>query len=218
MLRHLDTCIVSNAIESFDRRLRNEGYTNPSIRALFPMQRSMAGYAATCRFRTSSPPPKNHHYFDRTDWWNFLLAIPEPRVVVFEDDDPRPGHGAILGEVHAHILQAMGVAGAVTNGSFRDLNAVEQLDFPLFAGSVCVSHAYAHIVEIGQPVTIGGLRIRSGDLLHGDRHGVQTIPRDITDALPEAVERIQTREQNIIRICNSSNFSLDELKEAVSAL
>lgn len=217
-LRQLDTCVVSNAIETFQLRLRNEGYTGPAIRALFPMKESMVGYAATCRFRTSGPPPKNHHYFDRTDWWNFLLAIPEPRVAVFEDVDATPGCGAILGEVHTRILMSMGVAGAVSNGSFRDLHAVEKLGFPLFAGSVCLSHSYAHIVEIGQPVNVGGLHIRSGDLLHGDRHGVQIVPTNVAEEIPAVVARIQERERRILALCDSDQFSLEQLKEAVSSL
>lgn len=217
-LRGLDTCTVANAIETFDVRLRNEGFASPAIRALQTRSNSMVGYAATCRFRTSGPPPKQHRYIDRTDWWNFMLAIPAPRVAVFQDVDQAPGHGSILGEVHARILLAMSVAGAVTNGSFRDMDALRDLDFHLFAGGVCVSHSYAHIVEIGHPVEIGGLRIRPGDLLHGDRHGLQTIPIEIAGRIPEAAAQLRAREQSIIDLCNPDSFSLEKLKEAVAGL
>ena len=51
----------------------------------------------------------------------------------------------------------------------------------MYANHTSVSHAYAHIVEFGEPVEIGGLKISSGDLLHGDRHGVVNIPLSVAD-------------------------------------
>ncbi|MBI3877365.1 MAG: RraA family protein, partial [Verrucomicrobia bacterium] len=120
-LRRTDTCTVSNAIESFDVRLRNEGFTNGSIRCLFPERRPMVGHAVTVKIRCSSPPPQGHGYFDRTDWWDYLLTIAAPRVLVVQDVDLQPGTGSFLGEVHANILLALGCVGVVTNGAVRDV-------------------------------------------------------------------------------------------------
>src|ERR1043166_8803322 len=93
-IRRLDTCAVSNAIEQFGVRLRNEGYTNEAIRCLFPRLGPMLGYAATAKIRCSGPPPEGHAYLDRTDWWDHILTIPTPRIVVIEDIDRHPGSGA----------------------------------------------------------------------------------------------------------------------------
>jgi 4-hydroxy-4-methyl-2-oxoglutarate aldolase len=217
-LRRLDTCTVSNAIETFDVRLRNEGFTDSTVRPVVAGVAPMLGYAATARFRSSSPPPVGHSYFDRTDWWNYLLTIPEPRVVVLEDVDARPGAGAILGEVHSNILIALGCVGAVTNGAVRDVLAVEAAGFHLFAGCVSVSHAYAHIIDFGVPVRVGGLAIEPGDLVHGDRHGVQTIPGAIASRIPEAARRAIELERRVIELCKSKEFSLSRLREAVAGL
>ena len=123
----------------------------------------MVGYAVTARIRTAPTPTLVHNYFDRTDWWNHLLTVPEPRVIVVQDIDEQPGLGALLGEVHTNILRALGCVGAVTNGAVRDLPAVEAIGFHLFAGHAAVSHAYAHIVDFGSPVAVGGLTVRAGD-------------------------------------------------------
>ena len=48
-LRRLDTCTVSNAVETFGLRLRNEGYTDASIRCLFPHLPAMVGHAVTVK-------------------------------------------------------------------------------------------------------------------------------------------------------------------------
>ena len=214
-LRRLSTCVVANAIDTFESRLRNEGFADSSIRCAFPRFAPMLGYAVTLKIRCSSPPPKGHAYLDRTDWWTDILKMPAPRIVVIQDVDSRPGTGALLGEVHCSILQALGCAGAVTNGAVRDLPAVEGTQFHLFAGSVAVSHAYSHIVEIGGEVELGGLKIKPGDLLHGDRHGVLLVPKRLVAKIPLAAARIAEQETKVIALCRSNEFTLEKLRAAV---
>jgi regulator of RNase E activity RraA len=114
------------------------------------------------------------------------------------------------------ILQALYCTGVVTNGSVRDIPAAASAGFHFFAGSVSVSHAYVHIVEIGEPVEIAGLKITSRDLLHGDIHGVQTIPLQLAPKIPSVAAKIVAREQAVIALCRSPEFSLDKLRAAVS--
>jgi regulator of RNase E activity RraA len=83
-------------------------------------------------------------------------------------------------------------------------------------GSLAVSHAYVHIVGIGSEVEIGGLKIRSGDLLHGDTHGVQTIPLDIVAQIPPVAAQIAAKEQAVIALCRSPDFSLDKLRAIIA--
>jgi 4-hydroxy-4-methyl-2-oxoglutarate aldolase len=214
-LRRLDACVLANAIETFHERLRNEGFVDHTIRCLFPRLQPMLGYAATVKIRGSAPPTTDGPYPDRTDWWDYILSLPAPRVVVVEDIGARPGLGSLVGAVHMNILKALHCVGVVTNGSVRDIPAAESAGFHFFAGSVSVSHAYVHIVEYGKPVQIGGLKIQSGELLHGDLHGVQSIPQDIAVQLPQVAAKIAAREQALIALCRSSAFSLDKLRAAV---
>lgn len=217
-LRRLSTCAVSNAVETFDVRLRNAGFADASIRCIFEDLPPMVGYAATARVRTSVPPMQGHNYLDRTDWWNAILKIPAPRVVVVEDVEKPPGLGSFVGEVHANILGALGCVGVVTNGAVRDLPQVRNTGFQFFAGNVAVSHAYAHIFQFGIPVEIGGLRIEPGDLLHGDQHGILKVPFEIASGIPAIAQEIQEREQRLIALCRSADFSLDKLRELFRGL
>jgi len=214
-LRRLDACTLANAIETFHERLRNEGFVDHTVRCLFPGLQPMVGYAATITIRGSAPPTADSPYPDRTDWWDYILSLPAPRVVVVQDASTRPGLGSLVGAVHMNILRALHCVGVVTNGSVRDIPAAESAVFHLFAGSVSVSHAYVHIIEIGRPAEIGGLKIQSGDLLHGDLHGVQSIPLDIASQVPAVAARINTEEQALIALCRSPEFSLDKLRTAV---
>jgi regulator of RNase E activity RraA len=216
-LRSLDACTLANAIESFGARLRNTGFADGSIRCLFPSLPPMVGHAVTLKLRGSSPPVGQQAYRGSTDWWEYVLSVPAPRVVVVEDVSSRPGLGALLGEVHVNILLNLGCVGAVTNGAVRDLPAVERLKFPFFAGCLSVSHSYVHVVGAGQPVVVGGLAIESGDLVHGDLHGIQTIPPGIAAGLPAAAARITARERDLIALCRSPAFTLERLRKAVEA-
>jgi regulator of RNase E activity RraA len=218
-LRALDGASVANAIETFDVRLRNEGFADSSIRCLSPLLPPAVGHAVTAKIRCSSPPPVGHHYHDRTDWWNYIVSVPAPRFVVVEDIDDRAGLGGFVGGTHANILRALGCVGYATNGSVRDVaEASDSARLALFATGVAVSHAFAHIVEFGEPVRIGGLCVTTGDLLFGDQHGVQSIPQSLVEALPGTVAEMKEQEQRVVEFCRSREFSIDGLRTLVRSL
>jgi 4-hydroxy-4-methyl-2-oxoglutarate aldolase len=135
-----------------------------------------------------------------------------------EDMDDPPGRGAFVGNVQAAILKALGCVGYVTNGAIRGLSAVQSAGMQVFAGNVAVSRAYAHIFDIGDTVNVGGMEVRPGELLHGDRHGVLTIPRHIASKIPDVATELQQREQKVIDFCRSSAFSVSKLSELLKSV
>jgi regulator of RNase E activity RraA len=215
ILRRLDGCTVANAIERFQQRLRNEGFADNSIRCLFPNLAPMLGYAAIVKIRGSAPLIAAGMHGERTDWWDYVSSLPAPRVVVVQDMASKPGLGSLLGVVHVNILRALDCAGAVTNGAVRGLPVAKKLGFHLFAGRVSVSHAYMHIIEFGTSVEVGGLKVRSGDLLHGDLHGVQSIPLELAGKLPAVAAEIVAGDQELIMLGQSKDFSLEKLRSAL---
>ena len=210
-LRALDACTVSNAIERLNVRLRNEGFTDISVRCLSPSLPPMVGYAVTGRIRTAAAPTARYWYHDRLDWWEYLATIPAPRVIVLQDMDAKPGRGALFGETHAQIGRALGCIGYVTNGAVRDLPGIGRTGFHLYAGGVAVSHAYAHVVDFGEPVEIGGLRISPGDLLHGDQHGVHLIPKSAAGELAVIAEQVLREDRELFELTERKDFSVTTL-------
>ncbi len=188
---------------------------NGSIRCMFPRFAPVLGYAVTARIRTSSTPIAGRWYYERMDWWSYVLTVPAPRFIVAEDTDHIPGLGALFGEIHAYVSKALGACAYLTNGAVRDLTGIEAAGMQAFAGTVAVSHAYAHIVDFGEPVVIGGLQIRPGDLLHGDQHGVQSIPFPIAEEIPKVAADIMETEKELIEFCRSPNFSFQQLTEKI---
>jgi 4-hydroxy-4-methyl-2-oxoglutarate aldolase len=217
-LRQLDSCTVANAIETFDVRLRNKGFADSRIRCMFEDFPPMVGYAVTARIRTSEAPMEGHSYYYRLDWLDHVLSIPPPRVLVLEDMDTYPGLGSFLGDVHTNILVALGCIGVVTNGAVRNLPAARAVNFQMFAHNSSVSHAFAHICDFGKAVEVGHMEVQPGDLLHGDGHGVQTIPLEIADQIPAVAQEMTAQEEEIIRLCQSPGFTLETLLAAVKAL
>lgn len=218
-LRQFSTCMIANAIESFDVRLRNTGFADGhSVHCIFDDEPPMVGYAVTGRLSSGEPPIGGASFRDRADFWDSILEIPAPRVLVLEDIDDQPGRGAFVGDMHAAILKALGCTGYVTNGAVRDLPSVRTIGLQLFAGNVAVSHAYAHIFEIGSTVSVGGMEVKSGDLLHGGRHGVMTVPASIAKKVPAAAVRLSDAEQQVIDFCHSNDFSAERLREVMKEL
>jgi regulator of RNase E activity RraA len=210
-LRKISSPSVANAIEKFNVRPRSHGFMSSEIRTLFPDLGPLVGYAVTAVIR-AEPQPLEGHRSSTFGWWDYVLSIPAPRVVVVHDlDDPR-GQGAQWGEVQANIHRALGVAGVITDGSVRDLDEVRALGFQFAAAHVSVSHAYVHMVDFGLPVKVGGLWVKPGDLVHADQHGVINIPAEIAGQIPEAVAKVEADERRIISLCQASDFSAERLK------
>ncbi len=189
---------------------------NASARCQFPQLKPRVGYAVTGHIRSSSTPMSKRCYYEAMDWWTYLVRLPAPRFVVLKDADHVPGLGAFLGEIHANIATALGCTACVTNGAVRDLPGIAATGLQVFAGNVSVSHAYAHIVDFGEPVEIAGLVIKPGDLLHGDQHGVHVIPASIAEDLPRAAAEMLADEKELIEFCRSSQFSLENLAERIN--
>lgn len=214
-LERFDSCTVSNAIESFQIRTRNEGFVNGSVHCMFPGMDARAGYAVTARIRSSSTPITGRCYYAHAEWWSYVHSQPSPKFVAVQDMDESPGLGALLGEIHANIFKSLHCTAYLTNGSVRDLPGVESTNLQCFAASISVSHSYAHVVDYGVPVEIGGMVINPGDLLHGDRHGVVCVPLQVAGDVPAEAARLLDKERELIEFCRSSSFSLEGLLERI---
>jgi regulator of RNase E activity RraA len=211
-LKKITSPSVANAIETFKVRPREEGNLSSDIRALFPELGPMVGYAVTCLIRAERGPIEGHRA-SIFGWWDFVQTIPAPRVIVVHDLDNPRGQGAQWGEVQANIHRALGCVGVVTDGSVRDLGEVRTLGIQFCAAHVSVSHANVHMVDFGIPVKVGGVWIKPGDLIHGDQHGVLTLPEEIAPRIPEAIAKVEADERKIISTCQAPGFTAEKLKE-----
>jgi 4-hydroxy-4-methyl-2-oxoglutarate aldolase len=185
LLRKFDTPTVCNVVELFDHRPRTAGYMNGRIQACFPKLPPMVGYAATATFRSAFAPRTGSVYSGLAEQVAAFAELPGPAVVVFQDLDD-PVASATFGEVMCTTYKAFGAVGLVTSGAGRDLDQVEGLNFPCFTNGTICAHGHCHIVQINVPVHVGGTPVHPGDLIHGDRNGVTTVPGELASTVAQA--------------------------------
>jgi 4-hydroxy-4-methyl-2-oxoglutarate aldolase len=212
-LRRIPSPTIANAIETFAVRPRGEGVTDTRIRCQFPEFGVLLGYACTATIVSAKPAPARR--VSRTHYWDYTKRFPGPKITVIEDLSKIPG-GAYWGEVNASIHLALGSLGVVTNGSARDLDEVRATGFHLFSSGVSVSHGFAHLEDFRLPVTVFGMTVRSGDLVHADRHGAVVIPRQIAGRVANAASEIERAERKMLDLCRSKSFSIARLDKLIS--
>ena len=93
------------------------------------------------------------------------------------------------------------------------MGPVRGLKFHYFAAAVLVSHVYVHLVDFGKPVTVGGHRVKSGDILYGDEHGVIDIPHALAKKTPDLCYQVYKAERPAIDLYKSPDFSIEKLRE-----
>jgi 4-hydroxy-4-methyl-2-oxoglutarate aldolase len=203
LLGKYDTPTVCNVIELFGCRSHVTGYMDQRIKACFPKLPPLVGYACTATYRSAAPPRAGNAYSSLGDQVASFAELPGPAVVVFQDLDD-PVAAATFGEVMCTTYKTFGAAGLITSGAARDLDQVEALNFPCFSNGVICSHGCCHIVQINVPVHVGGTTVHTGDLIHGDRNGVTTIPIEIASAVAQACPEFMAAESVILDYCKSS--------------
>jgi regulator of RNase E activity RraA len=215
-LARIRTPILYDAIEKFDVRPRTEGIMDPSIRSLLPSLGPMIGYACTGKVVGADPPIEGEPVVAWRNVWELAQKSPSPTVMVAQDLDNPPARSCAWGDVAASVMLQLGVVGAVTNGGVRDLSEVEQLGFQLFAPAAVVGHAHTRWVEINEPVQVGSLVVHPGDLIHGDEHGVMTIPQEIPlEDLLVFVHKFLASEKTIVDYCQGPDFDIDTLCQVI---
>ncbi len=212
----IDTPTICNLLEMVAPERRGHGYTVRQLNCVFPELPPMVGYARTATVRAKEPGPLSaEDYLElRFAYFDYLASGVAPRVSVVQDlDDGQPGYGAFWGEVNSNVHKALGCLGTVTNGSVRDLDVIAE-DFQLLAGVIAPSHAFVHLVEFGGEVTVPGMVVRDGDLVHADRHGAVVIPHQAARELLGALPLMQRREAVIIEAARDPGCTPERLKEA----
>jgi regulator of RNase E activity RraA len=216
-LGRYDTPTVCNALELVAPGRRLTGYTVRPLVCPFPDLPPIVGYARTATIRATSEGVMGQEARDkRLAYYDYVGTGQAPGISVIQDlDGTEAGYGAFWGEVHSAVHKALGCLGVVTDGSIRDIPQWAP-GFQALAGSIGPSHAHVHLVDFGGEVRIAGMTVRSGDLVHADRHGAVVVPHDVAAKVPEAAELCARRETVILDIARSKDFTLARLKAAIA--
>ena len=199
-LQSIDTPTVCNLIEIVAPERRGSGYTVKHLHCPFPDLPPIVGFARTVTFKAKDAVPLGQAGYmqKRLDYLDYVAGAPQPCIMIMEDlDGEHVGYGAFWGEVQSNVHKALGALGVVTSGSIRDIPMIVP-GFQMLAGSIVPSHAYVHVVDYGIDVNVAGMAVKSGDLIHADRHGAVVVPADKIDAMKTALDGLAAREAKII--------------------
>jgi regulator of RNase E activity RraA len=216
-LKGYDTPTICNALEVLDPARRLTGFTVKPLVCPFPALPPMVGYAKTATSRST-----HAHELDagkareqRIAYYEYIAAEPQPGIVAIQDlDGADIGFGAFWGEVMSAVHQGLGCLGVVTDGSIRDIDQWAP-GFQALAGSIVPSHAHVHLADFGREVRVAGMLVRSGDLVHADRHGAVTIPLALAEKIPAACDLLARKEAVILEMARARGFNVAKLREAL---
>jgi regulator of RNase E activity RraA len=216
-LQTFDTPTICNALELVTPERRGFGYTTSPLVAAHPELPPMVGYARTATIRAKEPNPLSADDAAqmRLDYYKHMEGGSEPGICVIQDIDDEPGYGAHWGEVQTNIHKGLGCLGTITNGSVRDI-ADSAPGFQMLAGEIGPSHAFVYVVDYALEVTVNGMTVFPGNLIHADMHGAVVIPSDdAARKIPAAVDLISRREAVLISAAQADGFNFDKLAEAI---
>ena len=214
LLRRVDTPTVCNAIEVAQGQRGFNAFTRGTMLCSAPQEPAIVGYARTAKIAAITPPidPPETIKARRMDYYKYMSEAAMPAVAVIEDMDYPDCIGAYWGEINTTIHKGFGLSGALTNGVMRDLGDLPS-GFPVVAKSIGPSHGFVHVRDIGSTVSICGLSVSEGDLIHADQHGALVIPLDVIDTLEAAIEKLLSTERIVLDAARKKSFDFDTFQK-----
>jgi len=212
-LASFDTPTICNALERLDPSTQAAGYTCAPFVCGFPNRSPIVGYARTATIRSVRPSGLSAAAQRQlqNDYYRHVDAGRRPSVVVIEDlDGDDAGRGAFWGEVQSAIHVGLGALGVITNGSVRDIDQWAP-GFQFLAGRLAASHAFAKPVGFGDAVTVFGMTVRDGDLVHADRHGAVVVPIAHARSIARAAREVAEREARILAVARAPGCTAERL-------
>ena len=212
-LRRIDSATVANAIEHFNVRDPATGYASLELRCQFPDQQPMVGFAVTATQDTTSAgddrPMRLHEVMD------MVHAAPKPVILAVQYTGADRLRSCLAGDMFCSALQKLGAVGIVTDLGSRDFHGIQQRapGFQLFCPGAVVSHGYGAYTNLDVTVSIYGLTIQPGDLLHGDANGVVKIPLAVAEDVVVQAQRVLATETSYFDFLASGQYSYEGLKQ-----
>jgi 4-hydroxy-4-methyl-2-oxoglutarate aldolase len=214
-LTEFDTPTVANGLEMLGVCDPTVGYTGPDVRALMPELGVRVGIAVTSRMDTTTGGVDNPPSLYK-DWLRLMLGAARveggalPVMAVMEAVGPRPRHTVTIGDGMATSMTLAGCTGFVTNGSIRDIDGVRQVGLPCWAAGTAVMHGRMRWLDVGSPVTIDGVAVRTGDIIHADVNGVLVFPFAVADQLYDKAVAVRQREQGLFAIWRRPGYTIED--------
>jgi len=129
----------------------------------------------------------------------YVIDMLQPGDVMVVDLYGKHEGGTIVGDnLFYYIMKATKGGGLVVDGSFRDLDGIQEMAMPCY-------YRYAHpstltpqttsVAGYNVPIRIGNVTVMPGDLVLGDKEGVSFIPPSTAEAILDNADRIHVHDE-----------------------
>ena len=202
-LKNFDTPSITNVVATYPTHPLCLGlynpwtqnwYTDQSVRCMYPELGRTVGHAVTCVFGLPDPSFNNLTFSDVVD---ALEASPKPTVLVFQQIFPPELEGKVglSGGNMTSAMKAMGCVGAISNGPSRDINEIREMNFQYILSGVTPGHGAMSVHAVNVPVSVAGMDVTPGEIIHMDENGACKFPADKLSAVFANVKKLQKEEE-----------------------
>jgi 4-hydroxy-4-methyl-2-oxoglutarate aldolase len=216
-LLEFDTALLANTISAIDPAPAHEWYLGGSIQSVTPSLGPTVGVAFTCELDSSSPGGTAN----LDDYWRILEQMEadgRPSVLVVKTVGSRPDHECVAGDGMAKTLYAAGCRGLVTDGGVRDIAGLMTVPFACYAKGRTIHHGPLRFRAANQPVEVGGVIVKQGDVIHADSGGVIVIPPACWEALPAQAARMQAFEREAHHLLRRTDLAASAKRQGVQEI
>lgn len=213
-LEAFDTPTICNALELIEPERRRFGYTTENVLCLNAPAGPRVGVARTATMRSAGAPVLAGEDLkrERLKYYEYMYQdVGAPKICAMQDlDGVDAGRGPFWGEFNVRIHRAMNFRAIVTDGSVRDVAKLPD-DVLIVARGLRPSHAFVHIVDYNRQVSIFGMTVNPGDVVHADRHGAVAFPRVLAAEVGRRAEEFMASEAPILVACKKGTLTFSEL-------
>ena len=201
-LKEFDTPSVTNVVATYPESPLCLGlyhpwsqnwYTDQSIRCMYPEMGPVVGYAVTCVYGLPDPTFKRLTFMDVID---ALDASPKPTILVLQQKFPPEiaGKVGLSGGNMTMAMKAVGCLGVISNGPSRDIDEIRPMKFQYMLSGLCAGHGEMAVYAVNVPVSVGGMDVCPGEIVHMDENGAVKFPADKMAAILKNVQALQKQE------------------------
>ena len=224
-LVELDTPTVANGLELLKRRDPTVGYTGPDVRALMPEMGVRVGIAVTARMDTTTAGrDEDSHPAAFYEWLRQIGRVvgtgtdtdgPLPVFAVIESVGTKPRHTVTIGDGMGTQMAMAGVTGFLTNGCIRDLAGVRAVPLACWAAGVSPMHGLIRWLDVGSPVVIDGMTVRTGDVIHADENGALCFAADLVEDAYLQAQVVREKESKLFEALKKPGMTIEAYLEAI---
>jgi 4-hydroxy-4-methyl-2-oxoglutarate aldolase len=203
-LAALDTCVVSDALDHLG--------ISGAVTGVRPMwgRPKVAGRARTVQVvdAAAAGPVRGRHLATSA----IVASGPEDVIVIANNG--RTGVSC-WGDILTAAAQQRGIRGTVIDGACRDVDAIADAGYPVWARAGVPVTARGRIAERGTdvPVSFGGVEVLPGDWVIGDGSGVVFVPAARAAEVLAAAERLAARQERMVAAVRAGRSVVDVMHD-----